>query len=181
MPLYSYGFSLDECRSVASLTPPTDGSVEILALTLIPPSASATTAECPPDITALHTAYGAAGIAQNTWIQINGFGLTPSEVPSAGLTWSTAPSFASGEMPTELCGVAVKVNGKPAFPYFVSPTQLNVLTPLDSTLGPVQASLWQLSGHCAHHDRQSKCDRDCSPADRRNYIAASQLDGYRTI
>jgi uncharacterized protein (TIGR03437 family) len=30
------------------------------------------------------------------------------------------------------------VNGKPAFVYYVSPTQINVLTPLDNSAGPVQ-------------------------------------------
>jgi uncharacterized protein (TIGR03437 family) len=36
-----------------------------------------------------------------------------------------------------LQGVSVTVNGKPAYIYFISPAQVNVLTPLDSTTGPV--------------------------------------------
>jgi uncharacterized protein (TIGR03437 family) len=30
------------------------------------------------------------------------------------------------------------VNGKPAFVYYVSPAQLNVLSPIDSTVGAAQ-------------------------------------------
>ncbi len=41
-------------------------------------------------------------------------------------------------MPIQLDGVSVTVNGKPGYIYFVSPGQINVLTPLDSTIGPVQ-------------------------------------------
>jgi uncharacterized protein (TIGR03437 family) len=37
-----------------------------------------------------------------------------------------------------LGGVGVTVNGNPAFVYYVSGTQINVLSPLDNTIGPVQ-------------------------------------------
>jgi uncharacterized protein (TIGR03437 family) len=40
-------------------------------------------------------------------------------------------------MPTELNGVSVKVNGRPAYVYYISDTQINVLTPLDGTQGQV--------------------------------------------
>jgi uncharacterized protein (TIGR03437 family) len=58
------------------------------------------------------------------------------------MTWSSAPSFASGEMPAELGGVGVTVNGKPAYISYVGTTQVNVLTPLDSTIGPVEIELY---------------------------------------
>ena len=50
-------------------------------------------------------------------------------------------------MPTNLQGVSVTVDGKPAYVYFYcsaatstvcSADQVNVLTPLDNTVGPVQ-------------------------------------------
>ena len=41
-------------------------------------------------------------------------------------------------MPTQLGGVSVTVNGKPAFIYYISANQVNVLTPLDNTTGPVE-------------------------------------------
>ena len=89
-----------------------------------------------PAITGVSVSGGAANIAQNAWVEIYGSNLTPASV-GAGLTWSNASSFASGQMPTELDGVSVTVNGKPAYISFISPTQVNVLTPLDSTTGPV--------------------------------------------
>jgi len=98
-------------------------------------------------ITAVSTAFGGAPIAQNTWTQINGNNLVPATTPAAGVVWNNAPSFASGQLPTQLNGISVTVNGKPAFVYFfcsaatspVCPTdQINVLTPLDPTIGPVQ-------------------------------------------
>jgi uncharacterized protein (TIGR03437 family) len=90
-----------------------------------------------PSIASVNTAGGYLGFAQNTFIEIKGSNLAPANV-GAGLTWDNAPEFLSGRMPTQLSGVSVTVNGKAAFVYFVSPGQLNVLTPLDNTIGPVQ-------------------------------------------
>ena len=89
-----------------------------------------------PTITGAGVSGGGANIAQNAWIEIYGSDLAPGSV-GAGLTWSSAPSFATGQMPTSLGGVSVTVNGKPAYVYFVSAAQVNVLTPLDSTIGSV--------------------------------------------
>lgn len=106
-----------------------------------------TAAAAPSTIYSVHTASGGAVIAQNTFIEIRGFNLVPATTPAAGVIWSTAPSFAQGQMPTNLNGVSVTVNGKPAFVYYycsvvTSPVcaldQVNVLTPLDTTAGPVQ-------------------------------------------
>jgi len=103
-----------------------------------------------PVISGVTTAFApaAVGIAQNTWIVVKGSNLVPPATPAAGVIWSSAPSFASGQMPTQLGGISVTVNGKPAFIYFfcsaaTSPVctsdQINALTPLDSTLGSVSA------------------------------------------
>jgi uncharacterized protein (TIGR03437 family) len=82
--------------------------------------------------------FGNAALAQNTWIEIHG-----SNFATAGTmaTWSSAPDFAVGKMPVQLSGVSVTVNGKPAFMYYVSPTQVNVLTPLDSATGSIEIVL----------------------------------------
>jgi uncharacterized protein (TIGR03437 family) len=87
-------------------------------------------------ITGVSVSGGGANIAQNAWVEIYGSNLAPASV-GAGLTWAGAPSFASGQMPTELQDVSVTVNGKPAYICFISATQVNVLTPLDPTIGPV--------------------------------------------
>ncbi|HXE04701.1 MAG TPA: hypothetical protein VN579_01860 [Bryobacteraceae bacterium] len=101
-----------------------------------------------PVIEAAAAAYG-TGVSQNTWIAITGTNLAPSGTPVGGVLWSTAASFANGLMPDSLNGVSVKVNGKTAYVYFycaastapgsvcTSKDQINALTPLDATTGPV--------------------------------------------
>jgi uncharacterized protein (TIGR03437 family) len=44
-------------------------------------------------------------------------------------------------LPTSLDEVQVSINGRPATVYFVSPGQVNVLTPLDDTTGDVSVTL----------------------------------------
>ncbi len=99
-----------------------------------------------PAITSVTTAYAGPVIAQNTFIVIKGANLVPATTPASGAIWSAAPSFASGLMPTQLNSVSVTVNNKPAFVYFYcsavtdpacAQDQLNILTPLDNTIGPV--------------------------------------------
>ncbi len=51
-------------------------------------------------------------------------------------TWQTS-DFAKNQLPTNLDGVSVTVNGKSAYVYYVSPTQLNILTPPDAMTGSV--------------------------------------------
>jgi uncharacterized protein (TIGR03437 family) len=100
-------------------------------------------------ITSVNTAGSpaSAGIAQNTWIEIHGANLVPATTPATGVIWSSAPEFAQGKLPTQLSGIGVTVNGKPAYVYFfcsaVTSTacatdQVNALTPLDSSTGPAQ-------------------------------------------
>lgn len=93
-----------------------------------------------PVVSSAATAGGFPDIAQNAWIEIRGTNLAPAGVAS-GLMWSQNLSFESGIMPTDLGDVRVTVNGKPAFVYFVSSNQVNVLSPLDGTTGPVQIVL----------------------------------------
>jgi uncharacterized protein (TIGR03118 family) len=51
-------------------------------------------------------------------------------------TWATA-DFANGKLPVQLDGVSVSIDGKPAYVYYVSPSQIDVIAPADSTIGPV--------------------------------------------
>jgi uncharacterized protein (TIGR03437 family) len=89
-----------------------------------------------PTITGVGVSGGGANIAQNSWVEIYGASLAPASVGAGGLTWSAA-DFVFSQMPTELGNVSVTVNGKPAYISFIGPSQVNVLTPLDSTIGPV--------------------------------------------
>jgi uncharacterized protein (TIGR03437 family) len=131
-----------------------------------------------PRIIAVNTAGGFPDIAQNDWIEIKGANLAPAGVGPNGVTWGSAPEFASGNMPTQLSSVSVTVNGKPAFVYFVSPAQINVLTPLDNSVGPVQIVV--KSGNAAAAPFTSTL-RATAPSFPRlgasNYIAATHADG----
>ncbi len=81
---------------------------------------------------------GAAAIAPNTWVEIIGSNLGP-----AGDTriWQ-GPDFLNSQLPTSLDGLSVTVNGVPAYVYYISPTQVNILTPPNAISGsvPVQVS-----------------------------------------
>jgi uncharacterized protein (TIGR03437 family) len=47
----------------------------------------------------------------------------------------------NGRLPTKLDGVSVTVNGKPAYVAYISPKQVNFLTPVDAKQGPVQVQV----------------------------------------
>ena len=93
------------------------------------------------DIASVNVSGGVSAIAQNAWVEIHGAGLAPPALDGTGVIWSSAPSFASGLMPTTLQGVSAAVDGKPAYIFYASPTQVNVLTPLDSAAGPVAVTV----------------------------------------
>ena len=91
-----------------------------------------------PAITANAIVNGASfqpNIAPNTFITITGQNLA-----STTRTWGAA-DFVNGNPPTTLDGVSVTINGKAAYPYYISPTQINVLTPADTTQGPVMLTV----------------------------------------
>lgn len=84
-----------------------------------------------PQITANVVNAGTAGggIAPNTYISIIGANLSP-----VTRQWQSA-DFTGNKLPTALDGVSVTINGSPAYPIFVSPRQINVLTPADMATG----------------------------------------------
>lgn len=138
-------------------------------------------------ITSVSTANGGSFIAQNTFVVIKGNNLVPTSTPAAGVIWSTAPSFATGEMPTQLGGIGVSVNGKPAYIYFLcsaatssvcSSDQINILTPLDNTTGPVQVVVNNGNSASAPYTADMQA---VAPAfllfGATNYIAATHADG----
>ncbi len=99
--------------------------------TTLPASTCASAAQA-PSISKVANAEGeAATIAPNTWVEIMGTNL-------AGTTriWSNG-DFVNGQMPIKLDNVSVTVNAKPAFVYYVSPTQVNILAPPDAISGSV--------------------------------------------
>jgi uncharacterized protein (TIGR03437 family) len=78
-----------------------------------------------PSISANGIVNGASfapGIAADSWATIYGNNLS-----TVTDTWDNA--IVNGQLPTTLDGVKVAVNGKPAYVYFVSPGQINILAP----------------------------------------------------
>ena len=72
-------------------------------------------------------------IAPNTWVEVKGANLSRS---GDSRIWQSS-DFAKNQLPTSLDGVSVTVNGKNAYVYYISPTQVNILTPPDAMTGAV--------------------------------------------
>ncbi len=88
----------------------------------------------PPAISLVENAEGGNPvIAPNTWVEINGSGLS---LTGDVRPWS-ASDFVNQQLPTQLDNISVSVNGKAAYLYYISPTQINILTPPDAVSGPV--------------------------------------------
>jgi uncharacterized protein (TIGR03437 family) len=86
------------------------------------------TAELPATITAsgIVPVYSSATTIQpGSWISIFG-----TNFAGATTTWS-------GNFPTSLGGVSVTINSKPAYLWYVSPTQINLQAPTDTATGTV--------------------------------------------
>jgi uncharacterized protein (TIGR03437 family) len=80
----------------------------------------------------LNAASFQPGIEAGSWAMIKGVNLA-----NTTRIW-TAADFSGASLPTSLSGVSVTIDGDPAFVYYISPTQINVQAPSDSTLGNVQ-------------------------------------------
>jgi len=97
-----------------------------------------------PAITKVANAEGEGlTIASNTWVEVKGTGLSTTT-----RTWG-ASDFVGNQLPTELDGVSVTINGENAYVYYISGTQINVLTPPDLTVGPAQVLVNNSAGSSA--------------------------------
>ncbi len=91
-----------------------------------------------PTITLVANAFtDAPPIAPNTWLEIKGMNLAPA---GDSRIWQ-ASDFVNNQMPTQLDGVSVMVNGKSAYIWYISGTQVNILTPPDTLPASVQVVL----------------------------------------
>jgi uncharacterized protein (TIGR03437 family) len=87
----------------------------------------------PPMISLVANAEGEGTIiAPNTWVEIKGANLAPD-----ARTWQDS-DFVNNQLPTALDGVSVTINGQKAFVYYISGTQINILTPPDLVAGQAQ-------------------------------------------
>jgi uncharacterized protein (TIGR03437 family) len=71
-----------------------------------------------------NAAGGQAGISPNTWVSIYGSNFTQNNLIDV---WDNF--IVGGKLPTTLDGVSVSVGGQPAYVYFVSPGQINIMAP----------------------------------------------------
>lgn len=87
-----------------------------------------------PVITSVNQATdfgGSTTFAAGSWLEIKGTNLAP-----AAAIWGSS-DFSGTAAPTYLGGVAVSINNKAAFVYYVSANQINVQAPADLTGAPV--------------------------------------------
>jgi uncharacterized protein (TIGR03437 family) len=70
-------------------------------------------------------------IAPGGFATVEGFNLAATQ-----RTWATA-DFVAGKLPTSLDGVSATVDGKPAYIYYVSPSQIDLIPAADTAAGPV--------------------------------------------
>lgn len=84
-------------------------------------------------------ATGLGVIAPNTYVTIVGTNLSTAQDD-----WTKFIS--NGNLPTAVDGVSVMVGGKPAYVEYVSPTQVQVLTPTNLGLGSVAVQLTNAAG-----------------------------------
>jgi uncharacterized protein (TIGR03437 family) len=140
------GYSLATCgfpagaisadASTVLLGQPSSGTFGETLLFEIPPGPA-------PVIGAGQVVNGASllpGIGPATWLTIQGANLS-----STTRTWASA-DFSGNNLPTQLDGVSVTVNGKNAYVYYISPSQINVLTPDDTATGPVSVQVITAQG-----------------------------------
>jgi uncharacterized protein (TIGR03437 family) len=108
-----------------------------------------------PTITLIENAEGGAPtISPNTWVTLKGSNLAPT---GDSRIWQ-ASDFVGNELPTQLDGVSVTLNGEKAYAYYISPTQLNILTPPDLAAGTVQVQVATNSGTSSSFAVQAKAE-----------------------
>src|SRR6516165_1468182 len=145
--------------------------VALLAVCGFQPLLAATTS---PQVSAVANAEGESPtIAPNTWVEIKGFNLAPA---GDSRIWANS-DFTGGKMPTQLDGVSTTVNGKSAYVYYISPTQVNILTPPDPMSVSVQVQITN-NGTTASYTAQAQ---GLSPSffvfNGGPYVVATHSDG----
>ena len=121
------------------------GNNRVRRITAAPAAPAFTcTNTAPVTITSIDSASAYGGysyFASGSWLEIKGANLADFSDPrlnnaSHSGQWTSA-DFNGNNAPTALDGVSVSINGKPAYVWYLSPTQLNVQAPEDSATGNV--------------------------------------------
>jgi uncharacterized protein (TIGR03437 family) len=102
----------------------------------------------PPVITSVNSASGYGDyyyFASGSWLEINGTNLADPADPRLNVATNpgqwTSSDFSGVNAPTSLDGISVSINGKPAYVWYLSPTQLNVQAPEDTANGNVTVTV----------------------------------------
>jgi uncharacterized protein (TIGR03437 family) len=111
----------------------------IFDLVVVPQAQSA--ASTPAISSVVNAAGFQPGIVANSWVTIKGTNL-------ASTTDDWSHSIMNGALPTSLDGVSVSIGGKPAYVYYISPGQLNVLAP-NVPAGPLTVTVTTPGGKSA--------------------------------
>ena len=105
-----------------------------------------------PEIGQVANAEGeSATIAPNTWVEIKGANLAPA---ADSRIWGQG-DFAGNQLPVQLDKVSVTVNGKSAYLYYISPAQINILTPPDAMSGVVKVQVTNNGAASASYTAQA--------------------------
>jgi uncharacterized protein (TIGR03437 family) len=102
--------------------------------------AAACTNTSPVSIMTINSATdfgGWSNFASGSYLEIKGSNLAPA---GDARTWS-GPDFSGNNAPIALDGVSVSINGKSAYMYYISPTQIDALAPDDSFTGSVPVTV----------------------------------------
>jgi uncharacterized protein (TIGR03437 family) len=120
-------------------------AAQVLTAYKNPGNPALTEANSPPSLQTSGVVSGASflpGVVPGAWLAIQGSNLSPV----ASDTWANA--IVAGVLPTSLDGVSVSVGGQPAFVYYVSPSQVNVVAPNVSP-GPAAVTVTTAAGTSA--------------------------------
>lgn len=125
----------------------------------------------PPSITGVvNGASFLPGTASAAWTTVTGTNLSQTT-----RSWQTS-DFVGNQLPTELDGVSVTIDGSPAYVSYISPSQINFLTPDDAGLGTVAVQVKNAQGTASSTVEK----QGFSPAFftfPNNYVAAEHADG----
>jgi uncharacterized protein (TIGR03437 family) len=129
-------------------------------------------------ITSLTDFSADAGLAAGSWLEVYGRDFMAGE----GRTWAGA-DFSGSRGPTVLDGISVTVNNIPAYIAYISPTQINIQAPDDSTVGAgiaIQVSTAVRKSNTLTLDKKAIAPALLAPAlfkvDGRQYVVAQFTD-----
>ena len=76
-----------------------------------------------------------SSVSPTSWVTIQGTNLSNGTRP-----WAAA-DFVNNRLPTSLDGVSVSIDNKPAYVAYISPTQINAITPSSTSIGVVNVTV----------------------------------------